>query len=79
MFLDGHRMGLFQATHHVGFLLFCCITGKNHELVEHDAVLKQLRDLHAKSFVLGSIQSRPEVLGVELHNNMVPLNLGPLH
>ena len=76
MFLDVHAVGLLQASHHIGLLSLRSITSKNCELVECLAVLKQLRGLHTKSFVLGSIQRHPGVIVVDLPKDTDPLNLG---
>ncbi len=76
MFSDGQLTGLLKASHHVGFLTFHPVTVKNRELVEHNAVLKQLGGLHVKSLVLVAIQSHPGVFLVDLPNHTVPLNLG---
>ncbi len=46
MTLDGHLVGLLQATHHVGFLSFRGVKRKDCALVERDAVLKGLGGLH---------------------------------
>ena len=76
MVLDGHVVGFLQASHHVGLLTFRHVTTKSCELLDHNAVLKQLVGLHANSLVLDTIQSHSGILVMDFCNDMVPLNLG---
>ncbi len=76
MLLDGQLMGLFEASHHVGFLTFRSINRKNCDLLEHDAVLEGLEGLRAKSLVFNIIQSHPGVFLVDFPSDTIPLNLG---
>jgi hypothetical protein len=46
MTLDGHLVGLLEASYHVGLLPFCGVQQKDCALVEGDAVLKRLGGLH---------------------------------
>ena len=76
MVSDGHLMGLLDASYHVGFPTFCSINRKDCDLVEHDAVIQGLSSFPAKPVVLNTIQSHPGVLGMDIVNNTIPLNLG---
>ena len=46
MTLDGHLVGLLEASHHVASLPFRGVQSKDCTLVEGDAVLKGLSGLH---------------------------------
>ena len=76
MLFDRHAVELLQASHHRGLLPFRGVNREDCALVEHDAVLKQLRGLHPQSLVLLSVQRGPGVVFVALPNEAVPLNLG---
>ena len=75
MVSDGHLMGLLEAFHHVGFLTFRGVNGKDVDLVEHDAVINGLSSFHVKPVVLNTIQSCPGVLVMDILNVTGPLNL----
>ncbi len=55
MVLDGQLMGLLEASHHVGFLMFCGVNREDCDLVEHDAVLQGLCSFHAKPGVFNAV------------------------